>query len=461
MNRLSRQHPQQAPAAPVRIVHLGIGNFFRAHAAWYTDRAPDAAQWGIAAFTGRRPDAAEALAPQEGRYALITKAADGDSVDVISSIVAVHRSDEHEAFLGYLADPAVAVVTLTVTEAGYRRAVDGAVDLEDPTVAGDVAALREHPRATVASAPMKLVAGALARRTSGAGPVTIASCDNLPDNGAAVRAVVLSAAAAVDPSLVTWVEENVDFASSMVDRITPATTDGDREVVRAALGVDDASPVPTEPFSEWVISGAFPAGRPRWEDAGAQLVDDVEPHERRKLWLLNGSHTLLAYAGSILGHATIDDAIADPACRGWVDAWWAEAQRHLGLPDAEVTAYTEALLERYANPRVRHLTAQIAYDGSQKLPVRTVPVVRAELDAGRVPTGGATTLAAWVLHLRGHGAPVHDATVERAQAAATSGDLEAAVPAVLALLGLEDERLTTAVLAQAAELVAAAGLATA
>ncbi len=449
--RLSRSSPGMPAAAPVRIVHLGIGNFYRAHAAWYTHQAPDAQQWGIAAFTGRRPDAAEALAPQDGLYSLITKGADGDVAEVISSVVAVHRADEHEAFLGYLADPAVAIVTMTVTEAGYRRAPDGTIDLEEPSVAADVAALAADPRATVSTTPLKLVAGLLARRAAGAGALSIVSCDNLPDNGAATAAVVLSAAAAVDADLVGWIEEHVDFVSSMVDRITPATTDDDRALVARELGVEDASPVPTEPFSEWVISGAFPAGRPRWEDAGAQLVDDVEPHERRKLWLLNGSHSLLAYAGSIRGHETIDAAIADPACRGWVEQWWAEAERNLGLPAEEIAAYTAALLDRYANTRVRHLTAQIAYDGSQKLPERTVPVVRAEREAGRIPVGGATTLAAWVLHLRGEGAPVKDATVDAALAAATSGDLRVAVPAVLDVLGLgEDPDLTSAVLEQAA-----------
>jgi fructuronate reductase len=436
-------------AAPVRIVHLGVGNFYRAHAAWYTHHAPDAAAWGIAAFTGRRPDAAEALGPQDGLYTLVTKGAGGDATEVIGSIAAVHRSDEHEAYLGYLEDPAVAVVSLTVTEAGYRRADDGTIDRADSAVAADLAELADDPRAAVTTAPMKLVAGLLARRAAGAGPITIMSCDNLPDNGAAVRAVVLSATQAVDPSLVAWIEQNVDFASSMVDRITPATTDEDRALVRESIGAQDASPVPTEPFSEWVISGTFPAGRPQWEAAGAQLVEDVEPHERRKLWLLNGSHTLLAYAGSIRGHATIDAAIADPACRGWVEQWWQEAERHLGLPHEEISAYTAALLDRYANARVRHLTAQIAYDGSQKLPVRTVPLVRAERAAGNVPVGGATTLAAWVLHLRGEGAPVKDATVEKALAAATSGDLPVAVPAVLDLLGLGgDDELTAAVLTQ-------------
>lgn len=450
MTRLSRDLPGMPAAAPVRIVHLGVGNFFRAHVAWYTHHAPEVAEWGIAAFTGRRPDAAEALAPQDGLYTLITKGPEGDSTEVIGSVVAVHRADEHDAYLGYLADPALAVVTLTVTEAGYRRGPDGGIDLEDPTVAADVAALIADAGAAVASAPAKLVAGLLARRAASAGPITLMSCDNLAANGDALQRVVRSLAEAVDPTLVEWVDATVDFASTMVDRITPATTDDDRAVARAALGVEDVSPVPTEPFSEWVISGAFPAGRPRWEDAGAQVVDDVEPHERRKLWLLNGSHSQLAYVGSIRGHETIDAAIADPTCRAWAEGWWAEAARHLELPAEDLRAYTDALLERYANPRVRHLTAQIVSDGSQKLPVRTVPVVKAERAAGRIPTSGATTLAGWVLHLRGEGAPIKDATVDAALAAANSGDLEVAVPAVLDLLGLgDDEELTAAVLAQA------------
>ncbi|WP_022918068.1 mannitol dehydrogenase family protein [Ruania albidiflava] len=439
-------------AAPVRIVHLGVGNFHRAHQAWYTQHAPDAADWGIAAFTGRRPDQAEALAPQGGLYSLITKGADGDQVEVISSIVAVHAASEHETYLAYLARPSTAVVSMTVTEHGYRRDADGHLDTSAADVATDVAALRADPRAVVTSMPMRLLAGLLARREAGAGALTILPCDNLPDNGEVTRTLVLDAARAVDASLVGWVEEHVEFATSMVDRITPATTDADRELVRERIGYEDASPVPTEPFAEWVVSGQFPAGRPAWEDAGVQFVADVAPHERRKLWLLNGSHSQLAYVGSVRGHETIDAAIADPACRSWVEQFWDEAQRGLGLPEQEVAAYRAALLDRYANPRVRHLLAQIAMDGSQKLPVRTLPAVNAERAAGRVPTGGATTLAGWVLHLRGVGAPVNDAGAGPAQEAANAGPVAEVVPAVLETLqpGLGDDAdLVAAVVAQA------------
>ena len=450
--RLSRQLPGMPPARAVRIVHLGIGSFARAHQAWYTAHAPDAAEWGIAAFTGRRPDIAAALAPQDGLYTLITRAAEGDIFEVVPAIAAVHAVGEHDAYLGYLARSEVALVTITVTEAGYLLGSDGHLDTSRDVLVADLAALRADPRAGVVSLPAKLVAGLLARRAAGAGALTVLSCDNLPDNGAVTRVVVSELAALVDETLPGWVAEHVDFATSMVDRITPATTDEDRALVRERSGYEDADPVPTEPFSEWVVSGAFPAGRPRWEDAGATLVDDVGPFEQRKLWLLNGAHSQLAYTGSIRGHTTIAEAVADPACRAEVEAFWDEAVRHLQLTGETVTAYRAALLARFANPRVRHRLAQIAADGSTKLKVRTLPPLRAERVVGRLPEGCATTLAAWVLHLRGVGAPLSDPGAALAQQAATSGELAAAVPAVLRTLqpGLGDDvQLVALVLARA------------
>jgi fructuronate reductase len=450
--RLTRALPDTPPAPPVRIVHLGVGNFHRAHQAWYTAHAADADRWGIAGFTGRRPDMAEALTPQDGLYTLITRHASGDAYELIGSLAAVHPATDHHRFLTYLAAPATAVITITVTEAGYLRNGQGRLDLDHPAVVADTAALRADPRSPVASLPGKLVAGLLARRAAGSNPITILSCDNLPENGEVTRAVVTDLASKVDPTLSTWIGQQVDFATSMVDRITPATTDQDRALVLEATGRWDAEPVPTEPFSEWVVSGRFPAGRPRWEDAGAQLVDDVGPFEQRKLRLLNGSHSLLAYAGSIRGHDTIDEAIADSTCRAWVEQYWDEAGRHLDLPDDEVAAYRSALLERFSNPRVRHRLAQIAADGSTKLVIRILPTVRAERAAGRIPTGCATAIAAWVLHLRGRGAPVNDTASAGAQAAASNGGLDVAVPAVLDLLadGLgSDDALQAAVIERA------------
>jgi fructuronate reductase len=158
-----------------------------------------------------------------------------------------------------------------------------------------------------------------------------------------------------------------------------------------------------------VLGGAFPNGRPAWEAAGARFVDDVHPYETRKLFLLNGGHSLLAYAAGARGHETIAQAVADPDCRGWLDQWWDEAVRHVPLPAADLTAYRAALVDRFANPRIRHTLAQIAADGSQKLPIRVLPVLRAEREAGRLPSGAVRILAAWIDHLRGIGAPVNDA----------------------------------------------------
>ncbi|MEZ0165402.1 mannitol dehydrogenase family protein [Kineococcus sp. LSe6-4] len=429
---------RQTPAPPVRIVHLGLGNFHRAHQAWYTAHAGDAAQWGIAAFTGRRPDAAERLNRQDGLYTLLVRGADGDHPEVVTSLSRAYAATDHEQFLDLLRRSEVAVVTLTVTEAAYLLGPDGGLDVDRPEVRADADALRADPTAPVTTVPGRLAAGLAARRAAGAGPITVLSCDNLAHNGAVTAAVVTRFADLLDPGVRGWVQENVEFASSMVDRITPATTEEVVERVAELTGRHDESPVPTEPFSEWVVAGEFAAGRPDWESAGAVFVEDVTAHEQRKLWLLNGSHSLLAYAGGLLGHRTIADAVADPRCRSWVEEFWDEACRHLPFPDGDLRGYREALLDRYANPGVRHLLAQIAAGGSLKLPLRVVPALRAERAADRLPRGCATAVAAWIGHLRGEGTPVDDPAAEPAVAAATSAD---PVRDVLSLLdpGLGDD----------------------
>ncbi len=448
---LSRAAGHGRPAAPVRIVHLGVGNFFRAHQAWYTEHATDAAEWGIAAFTGRSAAMADALRPQGGLYTLITRGAEGDSFEVISSLTAVHAAAEHDAFLGYLRSPQLAIVTLTVTEAGYLRGPGGGIDLANAGVVADSAALKGNPEAPVSTTPGKIVAGLLARRAAGAGALAVVSCDNLSHNGEVLARVVGDLIAEIDPSLASWVAENVAFGTTMVDRITPATTDENRASVVAATGLADAAPVPTEPFSEWVIQGRFPAGRPAWEAAGARIVDDVAPFERRKLALLNGSHSLLAYGATILGHETVADAIADPRCLAWVEQWWDEACAHIPLPASDLAEYREALLDRYRNPNIRHALAQIASDGSLKLSVRILPTLRAELAEGRIPVGAARAVAAWVLHLRGLGAPVKD--VRAAEVTALGeGSLLDSVGKVLTFLGDDlaaDARVFDAVARQA------------
>jgi fructuronate reductase len=314
---------------------------------------------------------------------------------------------------------------VTVTEAGYR------------------------PDA----APTRLLAGLRARRAADAGPLTVVPCDNLPRNGAVLAGALRELAEAADPSLTGWLAEHLSVASTMVDRITPEPTDADRRAVLAATGVDDRCPVATEPFSEWVLSGDFPGGRPAWETAGAVFTADVTPYEERKLWLLNGAHSLMAYAGAARGAATVAEAIADPESRAEIEQWWDACAPYLTLPPQDVPAYRAALLDRFANPRIRHALASIAADGSQKLPVRFMPVLRRERAAGRLPEPVVRVLAAWVRHLRGAGTPVRDVRAQELRGLA-DGLLADAVPRVLAALAPElpdDAELIAAVRARARE----------
>lgn len=334
-------------------MHLGLGGFFRAHQAWYTAHAADAGDWRYEAYAGRSP------APQPAAYTLVIRSDDGDMTEEITVIGAAHPATDEAAWVADLASAEVAAVTLTITEAGYAGG---------PAIA-------------------RLLAGLDARRRAGAGPLALVPCDNVAANGALLRRRLLDAAGG---ELAAWIDESVTVVSTVVDRITPRPAPAAHPVVV------------TEPWAEWVLAGAFPAGRPAWD---ATFVEDVTPYEQRKLRLLNGAHSLLAYAGSIRGHATTPEAIADDVLRGWVEAWWDEAAPHVALPTGD---YRAALLTRFGNRRLGDQLARIAEDGSQKLPLRVVPVVRAERAAGRLPLAGAGILGAWVEHLRGRGAPVRD-----------------------------------------------------
>lgn len=453
MSELSRTRPKP----PVRALHMGLGSFFRAHQAWYTHHADDAAEWGYAAFTGRSPRMAETLELQDSLYLLDTRAANGDHFETIESLSAVHAVTDREAWATYWADPAVCIVTLTVTEAGYRRNAEGGLDLTNTDVQDDVLSLQSGHPEHVRTAPAQLVAGFIARRAADAGGITIVPCDNLPGNGRALKRVVDELVALAAPSLADWAAVNVDYASTAVDRITPATTGDDRIRIAAATGLDDLSPVITEPFTEWVISGDFPNGRPAWESAGAVFVLDTAPYEARKLALLNGSHSLMAYAAPLRGHATVNEAIGDDVVRGWVNEWWDEACAHLQLPADTLAKYRGALLERYENPAIQHRLAQIAMDGSLKLPVRILPTLRAERAAGRVPNGGSRAIAAWVLSLRGLSVPVSDPNAD-ALSTLTAGSLDDAVQAALGFLDPDlgaDRVLTSAITRLAEELTSA------
>ncbi|WP_243076595.1 mannitol dehydrogenase family protein [Microbacterium sp. SS28] len=396
------------PARPdrVRIVHLGLGNFHRAHQAWYTAHATDAADWGIAAFTGRSPQQAELLQQQDGLYCLVVRGEGADRVEVVPSILEAHdasRLDRLVELLADPADPAVAIVTLTVTEAGYRLAGDGLLDRADAVTRDDIAELTrvfESGRLTDAApqaALSRLLVGLEARRRAGGAPIAIVPCDNIPDNGSYVGRGLQALAAEVSPELAAWIASDVSFVGTSVDRITPRI-EGEVDAV-AEAGWIDRSPVVTEPFADWVLSGAFPAGRPAWETSGARFVDDLEPWENRKLWLLNGAHSILAFAGLARGHETVSVAIADPACRALVEDFWDEAAQLLPA-EIETVQYRRDLLDRFANPRIVHRLSQIAGDATTKVRYRFAAVAERTLARGGEPTGSAGAIAAWLRALR-------------------------------------------------------------
>jgi fructuronate reductase len=390
-----------ADPAAVRIAHLGLGAFHRAHQAWYTDVVDTERQWGIAAFTGRSPEAARPLAAQGGLYSLVVRSAERDDVSIVRSIVHAGDGAASGELLPVLAAADTAIVTLTVTEAGYRFGPDGAVDLADEIIAADLDIVRAvvggaaAPSALPISALGRVLVGLELRRRADAPGLAIVPCDNMPSNGELVRSALLDMAAAVSDDLASYIADRVGFVSTSVDRITPATRESDIAAVADLSGWLDHAPVVTEPFSDWVLSGDFPGGRPEWQNAGARIVDDINPFERRKLWLLNGAHSLLAYAGAARGHETVHEAIADAECRAAVEAFWDEAAAHLPA-DLGVSDYRAALLARFENPRIEHRLAQIGRDGSTKMRVRAVPVLRAERAAGRSGEGTARAIATWM-----------------------------------------------------------------
>jgi fructuronate reductase len=331
-----------------KLAHLGLGAFFRAHQAWYTERAnaltPDD-QWRYTAFTGRSPALAEAMTAAGNTYTLIERGADGDESSTIRSVAASYSGGDTDAWAEAFRDPELAVVTLTVTETGY-----------DPAAS---------------AVPGRVLDGLAVRRAAGGGPLALVSCDNLSGNGEVLHGAVVRLAEASDLDLARWVEANVTFPSTMVDRITPHS--------------GDPLTVVTEPFSEWVIAGDFPAGRPAWHAVGARFVDDVAPYERRKLWLLNAAHSTMTYLGLLRGLETIDQAWADPELRATVEQLWAEVRPVLGFDDAETDAALDALRPRFANPRIAHRLTQIARQGREKLAQRQVAIMAARRGAGLEP----------------------------------------------------------------------------
>jgi fructuronate reductase len=377
------------------IVHLGVGAFHRAHQAAYVDDCLGNGEtgWSIVGASLRSSDTRDALEPQDGLYTLAVRSGETESLRVVGAILSLLVAPENPAaLLDAMADPRTRIVTLTVTEKAYLRNAAGDLDASHPDIVADLA----DPGAP-RTAHGFLLEALVRRRAAGTPPFTVLCCDNLPANGATLCRLLIQFAELRDAELARFVRDEVAFPSSMVDRIVPATTDADRARVAAELGVADAWPVMTEPFCQWVVEDNFPAGRPAWERFGVTMVRDVTPFEDMKLRLLNGSHSSIAYLGLLSGHETVATAFADPAIRKFVDGLWAEAIPT--LPEGgglDPQAYTAKLADRFANTALAHRTAQIANDGSQKLPQRIVASALERVAAG-APSGHLMlAVAAWI-----------------------------------------------------------------
>ena len=407
MRRLSRQTTPEgaligaSTGDATGIVHLGLGNFHRAHAAVYTAHAlaAEPGDWGhsgIYGFANRSHDVVSAMRAQDGRYSILELSDHGRSAGVVD----VHRSlgvlaDDPDAFVAAVADPAHRILTLTVSEVGYcRSARTGTLDLERDDVRADIAD-PTHPRSTIG-----LIARALALRAAGGAPITVLSCDNLQSNGRATRAVLTEFlhASAASGDVLTFVDDHVTFPNSMVDRIVPATTAQTVADVAELIHVDDRSPVHAEDFTMWVLEDHFAAGRPAWDRAGAIMSDEVEAYELVKLRLLNGSHSLIAYLGLLDGRATIADAWAQGFVRDAVRTCIAnDYLPSITLPRGfDLDAYVDSLSHRWANTALGHRTSQVGTDGSVKLLQRIPEPALMALRAGRVPHLLALTVASWI-----------------------------------------------------------------
>lgn len=447
--------PSVDPAATgIGIVHLGVGAFHRAHQAVVTEDAAAATgddRWGILGVTQRSPRVADQLRPQDGLYSVLSKGRGTTSIRVIGSMRGAAFLREDDGVLDAIAAPTTHVVSSTVSEKGYRRSPSGAPDLTDADLAADVAVLREELAAGQAtSVPARSPIGALARglarrRLRHAEPLTVVCCDNMMDNGRVVATLldgVLEAAGSAADDLRAWVEEAVRFPVTMVDRITPATTDAHRAEATALLGLRDDALVVAEPFLQWVVEDDFAGPRPAWERGGATLTDDVAPWERAKLRMLNGTHSAIAYLGALRGHRMIDEALGDPVVE--------EAARRLmdedvmptltPPPGLDLAEYRDQVLERFANPATGYTTLQVALDGSQKVPIRLLATAADRLDTGAVPTAVARAVAAWLVYVArgrdvdGTELPLDDPHADRLREAAAGDD----AGLVDRMLGLDD-----------------------
>jgi mannitol 2-dehydrogenase len=388
-----------------RIVHFGVGGFHRAHEAMYLDRLLEAGytEWGLCGVGVLSFDAAmrDALAAQDGLYTLVTTAPDGTSTArVVGSIVEyLFVPDDPEAVVAKLAHPDTAIVSLTITEGGYGiDDATGEYAPRDEATLGDL-----DDSASPRSVMGLLTEGLRRRRDAGIPAFTVMSCDNIQGNGHVARAALLGFSERRDAELSAWIAEHVSFPNSMVDRITPVTTDETRAAVAEEFGIRDLWPVRSESFAQWVLEDAFPAGRPPFDEVGVQLVDDVEPYELMKLRLLNASHQAMSYLGILSGATYVHEVCTDPLFVGFLRGYMHEEAIPTlrPVPGIDLDAYCDELIERFGSEAIRDTLARQVVDGSDRLPKFLLPVVREQLTTGGRIDHSALVLAGWSVFLEG------------------------------------------------------------
>jgi mannitol 2-dehydrogenase len=388
------------------VVHFGVGGFHRAHQAMYHDRLMNHGQaldWGICGVGVMPGDRRmkEVLDAQDGLYTLVVKHRDGTyEPRVIGAITEyLFAPDDPEAVIEKMADESIRIVSLTVTEGGYNiHNVTGEFDPSTPDVAHDL-----EPEATPRTTFGLITEALRRRRERGLAPFTVMSCDNLPGNGHLAKKVFTAFARLREPGLGDWVQREVRFPNSMVDRITPATTDDDRAGILERFGIDDQWPVVCEPFTQWALEDAFSAGRPPYEDAGVQVVDDVAPYELMKLRLLNASHQALCYFAYLSGYRLVHEAAQDPLFQGFLRGYMdEEATPTLApVPGVDLDDYKRTLIERFSNPEVRDTIARLCAESSDRIPKWLLPVVREQLAAGGEIGRSAAVVASWARYAEG------------------------------------------------------------
>ncbi len=387
------------------IVHIGVGGFHRAHQTVYTEDLFHRGQnlsWGFCGVGLLPQDAGmrDALRSQDHLYTLVERRSDGDSARVVASIVNyLFAPDEREAVLEKMAAPETRIVSMTITEGGYYvHSGTGGFDAEHPDIQHDL----RDPHAPRCSFGFLLEA-LDRRRRRGLAPFTVMSCDNIQGNGDVAKRTLLSFAELRDPTLANWMGENCVFPNSMVDRITPATTDEHRQMVREKFGIDDRWPVMTEDFKQWVIEDHFVQGRPAWEMVGAQMTTDVLPYEKMKLRLLNASHQALCYIGMLFGYEYAHQTMEDSDIRALVERMMDDEVTPIlsAVPGVDLGEYKATLIERFANPAIRDQLSRIGIYGSSGIPKFVLPSVEEQLKRGGPTKLLSFTVACWFRYLNG------------------------------------------------------------